>query len=288
MDISKQQKGGQPAQTQSKQPGIESIMNPAPIQPFDYIGSNKLKDRVAIITGGDSGIGRAVAIAFAKEGANLVINYLEEHEDANETKKLVEQESVTCLLIPGDVSKEETCKEIVDQTLKQFGKIDIVVSNAAVQYPVKNFTDITTEQWHKTFATNIDPAFYLSKHAIPHLKEGSSIINTTSITAYKGHDQLIDYSATKGAIASFTRALAQNVAGKGIRVNMVAPGPIWTPLIPSTFDANQVEVFGTDTPMKRPGQPRELVGAYVLLASDEGSYMTGQCIHVNGGSIMNS
>ncbi len=288
MDISKQQKGGQPAQTQNKQPGIESIMNPTPIQPIDYIGSNKLQNRVAIITGGDSGIGRAVAIAFAKEGANLVINYLEENEDANETKKLVEQESVKCLLLPGDISQEETCKEIVEQTMKQFGKIDVVVSNAAVQYPVKNFTDITSEQWHKTFATNIDPAFYLSKHAIPHLKEGSSIIMTTSITAYKGHEQLIDYSATKGAIVSFTRALAQNVAGKGIRVNMVAPGPIWTPLIPSTFDANQVAIFGADTPMKRPGQPRELVGAYVLLASDEGSYMTGQCIHVNGGAIMNS
>ncbi|WP_397536809.1 SDR family oxidoreductase [Rummeliibacillus pycnus] len=288
MNINKQQKGGQPAQTQDKQPGIESSMNPAPIQPLDYIGSDKLKSRVAIITGGDSGIGRAVAIAFAKEGADIVINYLEEHEDANEAKKLVEQEAVKCLLIPGDISKEATCKEIVDQTVKEFGKIDIVVNNAAVQYPVKNFTEITTEQWHKTFATNIDPAFYLSKYAIPHLKEGSSIITTTSITAYKGHEQLIDYSATKGAIVGFTRGLAQNVVGKGIRVNMVAPGPIWTPLIPSTFDAQEVAIFGADTPMKRPGQPRELVGAYVLLASDEGTYMTGQCIHVNGGAIMNS
>ncbi|WP_102693313.1 SDR family oxidoreductase [Rummeliibacillus pycnus] len=288
MDINEQQKGGQPAQTQSNQPGIESIMKPRPLQPIDYIGSGKLKNRVAIITGGDSGIGRAVAIAYAKEGAHIVINYLEEHEDANETKKLVEQEKVKCLLVVGDISKEETSKKIVDQTMQEFGSIDIIVNNAAVQYLVKNFTDITSEQWHKTFATNIDPAFYLSKYAMPHLKEGSSIITTTSVTAYKGNEQLIDYSATKGAIVGFTRALAQNVAGKGIRVNMVAPGPIWTPLIPSTFDAQQVAVFGVDTPMKRPGQPRELVGAYVLLASDEGTYMTGQCIHVNGGAIMNS
>ncbi|MGG0656151.1 SDR family oxidoreductase [Rummeliibacillus pycnus] len=288
MNINEQQKGGQPAQTQEKQPGIESIMNPKPIQPIDYVGSGKLKNRVAIITGGDSGIGRAVAIAYAKEGAHVVINYLEEHEDANETKKMVEQEKVKCLLIVGDISKEETSKKMVDQTIQEFGKIDIIVNNAAAQYPVKNFADITSEQWHKTFATNIDPAFYLSKHAMPHLKEGSSIITTTSVTAYKGHEQLIDYSATKGAIVAFTRALAQNLAGKGIRVNMVAPGPIWTPLIPSTFDAQQVAIFGADTPMKRPGQPRELVGAYVLLASDEGTYMTGQCIHVNGGAIMNS
>lgn len=288
MNINQQQKGGQPAQFQDKQPGIETLMNPSPVQPFDYIGSGKLKDRVAIITGGDSGIGRAVAVAFAKEGAHIAINYLDEHDDANETKKLVEQEAVKCLLIPGDISQEATSKEIADQTVAEFGKIDIVVNNAAVQYPVQSLTDITTEQWHKTFATNIDAVFFLSKYAMPHLKEGSSIISTTSINAYKGNKQLIDYTATKGAIVGFTRSLAENVVGKGIRVNMVAPGPIWTPLIPSSFDAQKVALFGADNPMMRPGQPRELVGAYVLLASDEGTYITGQCIHVNGGELMGS
>lgn len=288
MNINQQQKGGQPAQSQNKQPGAETLMNPSPIQPFDYVGSGKLKDRVAVITGGDSGIGRAVAIAFAKEGAHIVINYLDEHDDANETKKFVEQESVKCLLIPGDISQEATSKKIIDQTIAEFSKIDIVVNNAAVQYPVQNLTDITTEQWRKTFATNIDAVFFLSKYAMPHLKEGSSIISTTSINAYKGNKQLIDYTATKGAIVGFTRSLAESVVGKGIRVNMVAPGPIWTPLIPSTFDAQKVAKFGADNPMMRTGQPRELVGAYVLLASDEGTYITGQCIHVNGGELMSS
>lgn len=288
MNINQQQKGGQPAQTQDQQPGIESMMNPKPIQPFDYVGSGKLKNRVAIITGGDSGIGRAVGIAYAKEGAHIVIHYLDEHNDANETKSFIEQEGVKCLLIAGDISEESTCKEIIEKTLSEFDKIDIVVNNAAVQYPVQQLTDITTEQWHKTFAINIDPVFYLSKYAMPYLKEGSSIITTTSVTAYKGNKQLIDYTATKGAIVGFTRSLAANVVDKGIRVNMVAPGPIWTPLIPATFNAQQVQVFGADTPMKRPGQPSELVGAYVLLASEDGTYITGQCIHVNGGAIMYS
>ncbi|AMX00719.1 SDR family oxidoreductase [Rummeliibacillus sp. G93] len=288
MNINEQQKGGQPGQTQEHQPGVESKMNPLPIQPMDYVGSGKLKDRVAIITGGDSGIGRAVAVAYAKEGANIVINYLDEDGDAEETKKMIEDENVKCLLIQGDISQEETCKKLIDDTLKEFNKIDIVVSNAAVQYPVDSITDITTEQWKKTFAVNMDPLFYLSKFAVPHLKEGSSIIATTSINPYKGNKQLIDYTSTKGAIVGFVRSLAQNVVGQGIRVNMVAPGPIWTPLIPSSFDEKAVEQFGTESLMKRPGQPRELVGAYVLLASDDASYMTGQCIHVNGGEIMHS
>lgn len=287
-DVTNKQVGGTPKQEQVKQPGIESKMNPLPTQPTEYVGSGRLKNRVAIITGGDSGIGRAVAIAYAKEGAHIVISYLDEHNDAEETRKLVEAEGVKSLLIAGDVSDEAICQKIVDDTLEHFNQIDIVVNNAAVQYPVESLLDITTEQWHKTFRTNIDAIFYLTKFALPHLKAGSSIISTTSVNPYKGNAQLIDYTATKGAIVGFTRSVAQSVAEQGIRVNMVAPGPIWTPLIPSSFDAEKVGEFGTDTPMKRPGQPSELAGAYVLLASDEGSYMTGQCIHVNGGQIMHS
>ncbi|WP_336046492.1 SDR family oxidoreductase [Solibacillus ferritrahens] len=268
---------------------MESEMNPLPTQPYDYIGSNKLKGKVAIITGGDSGIGRAVAVAYAKEGANLVINYLEkEQSDAEDTKRIVEKEGIKAILVEGDIADYETSKKLVQSAIDHFGQINIVVNNAAVQYPVDSFLDITVEQWDKTFRTNIDSMFYLSKEVLPHLGQGDSIICTTSVNAYRGHSILIDYTATKGAIVGFVRSLAQNVADKGIRVNMVAPGPIWTPLIPSTFDASQVEEFGTDTPLKRPGQPSELAGSYVLLASQDGSYITGQCIHVNGGSIMSS
>ena len=287
-DVTNKQVGGQPEQEQEKQPGIESEMKPLPTQPYEYVGSGKLKDRVAIITGGDSGIGRAVALAYAKEGAHIVVSYLNEHNDAKETQKMIEAEGVRALLIAGDVSDEAICQKIVDDTLAVFDKIDIVVNNAAVQYPVDSLLDISTEQWHKTFRTNIDPVFFLTKFALPYLKKGSSIISTTSINPYKGNPQLIDYTATKGAIVGFTRSVAQSVAEQGIRVNMVAPGPIWTPLIPSSFDAEKVGEFGTDTPMKRPGQPSELAGAYVLLASEESSYITGQCIHVNGGGIMHS
>lgn len=288
-NVENKQVGGTPAQTQPSQPGIESKMNPLPTQPYDYTGSNKLKGKVAIITGGDSGIGRAVAVAYAKEGANLVINYLEkEQSDAEETKRIVEKEGIKAILVEGDIAVYETSKKLVQSAMDEFGQINIVVNNAAVQYPVDSFLDITVEQWDKTFRTNIDSMFYLSKEALPHLGQGDSIICTTSVNAYRGHSILIDYTATKGAIVGFVRSLAQNVADKGIRVNMVAPGPIWTPLIPSTFDASQVEEFGTDTPLKRPGQPSELAGSYVLLASQDGSYITGQCIHVNGGSIMSS
>lgn len=283
------QVGGTPPQQQEKQPGIESKMYPLPTQPKEYVGSGKLKDRVAIITGGDSGIGRAVAIAYAKEGANLVISYLsEEQSDAEETKRLVEEAGAKAVLAAGDISEPGTSDMIVKTALDTFNKIDILVNNAAVQYPVDHFVDITIEQWRKTFGINMDGIFYLTKAVVQHMKPGSSIISTTSINAYRGHKTLIDYTTTKGAIVGFTRSLAQNLIDDGIRVNMVAPGPIWTPLIPSSFDSEKVEEFGTDTPMKRPGQPSELAGAYVLLASDDGSYITGQCIHVNGGMIMHS
>ncbi|WP_050614953.1 SDR family oxidoreductase [Bacillus testis] len=288
MNIYEQQKDGQPEQTQQQQPGIESEMKPLPIQPKDYSGSGKLKDRVALITGGDSGIGRAVAIAYAKEGAHVAVNYLNEDSDAEETKQLIEKEGVKCLLLPGDVSQEAVCKDLIKKTVDEFGKLDILVNNAAVQFPTENIEDITAEQWDQTFRTNMYSVFYMSKHAVPHMKQGHSIINTTSVNPYVGNPTLIDYTATKGAIVGFTRSLAQNLAKKGIRVNMVAPGPIWTPLIPATFDGQSVSKFGTDTPLGRPGQPADLAGAYVLLASDEGAYITGQCIHVNGGMAMSS
>lgn len=288
-NVENKQVGGTPPQQQEKQPGIESKMNPLPTQPKEYVGSGKLKGRVAVITGGDSGIGRAVAIAYAKEGANLVLNYLsEEHSDAEETKRIAEEAGAQVVLAPGDISEPGTSDMIVKTALDTFNRIDILVNNAAVQYPVDHFVDITNEQWHKTFSINLDGIFYLSKAVIPHMKPGSAIISTTSINAYRGHKTLIDYTTTKGAIVGFTRSLAQNLVDQGIRVNMVAPGPIWTPLIPSSFDSEKVEEFGTETPMKRPGQPSELAGAYVLLASDDGTYITGQCIHVNGGMVMHS
>ncbi len=283
-----QQKQTLPPQHQDVQPGHEDLMNPKPA--FDdqtYTGSGKLKNKVAIITGGDSGIGRAVAVFFAKEGANVVISYLDEQKDAEETKKHVEAIGQKCLLISGDIGDESVCQQIVEKTINTFGQLDILVNNAAEQHPQKGLEDITSEQLERTFRTNIFSFFYLTKAALPHLKKGSAIVNTSSVTAYAGNEQLLDYSATKGAITTFTRSLALNLAGKGIRVNGVAPGPIWTPLIPSTFPADQVATFGANTPMKRPGQPEELAPAYVFLASDDSSYMSGQIIHVNGGKIVN-
>ncbi|WJQ07804.1 SDR family oxidoreductase [Geobacillus stearothermophilus] len=277
-----------PPQHQTRQPGLQTEMTPQPVSVSEqYKASGKLHNKVAIISGGDSGIGRAVAVHFAKEGADVAILYLNEHEDADETKRLVEQEGRRCLAIAGDIGDEAFCKEAVKQTIEAFGKLDIVVNNAAEQHPQPNFLNITAAQLEKTFRTNVFGCFFLTKAALPHLKNGSAIINTASVTAYEGNEQLIDYSATKGAIVAFTRSLAKALVGQGIRVNGVAPGPIWTPLIPSTFTSDQVATFGSNTPMKRPGQPCEVAPSYVFLASEEASYITGQMIHVNGGKIVN-
>ena len=277
-----------PAQHQEQQPGIESQMTPAP-ESFgeQYRGSDKLRGKVALITGGDSGIGRAVALAFAKEGADVAIGYLNEDEDAKKTKRAIEQQGRRCLTIAGDIGEESTCQNLVEQTVKEFGHLDILVNNAAEQHPQESIEDITAEQLERTFRTNIFSMFFLTKAALKHLKEGSTIINTTSVTAYKGNEQLLDYSSTKGAIVAFTRSLSQSLAQKGIRVNGVAPGPIWTPLIPATFPEEKVATFGADTPLGRPGQPDEVAPSYVFLASKDSSYMTGQILHPNGGSVVN-
>lgn len=277
-----------PEQKQDKQPGFESLMDPIPI--FDnpnYIGSCKLMNKIALITGGDSGIGKAVALAYAKEGADIAVVYLDEHEDAKETKKLIEAKGRKCILIPGDIGDDAFCNDAVTKTIKEFNKIDILVNNAGEQHPQNSIEDITKEQLEKTFKTNIFAMFYMVKAALPHLKEGATIINTSSVTAYEGHKTLIDYSSTKGAIVTFTRSLALSLASRKIRVNAVAPGPIWTPLIPSSFSAEEVGKFGHNTPMGRPGQPVELAESYVFLASEGASYITGETIHVNGGVVIN-
>ncbi len=281
---------GAPAQEQTHQPGDQDAMYPAPeIIKSGHKGSGKLDGRVALISGGDSGIGRSTAVLFAREGADVAIIYLEENDDAAQTKKLVEHEGRRCLTIQQDIGDNEGVKKAVEQVIQQFGKINILVNNAGVQYPQEDLTDIDNEQLERTFKTNIFGMFNITRAVLPHLQEGDSIINTTSITSYQGHDQLIDYSSTKGAITTFTRSLSTNLMKqqRGIRVNGVAPGPIWTPLIPSSFDAEQVAKFGQDTPMGRMGQPSEVAPAYLFLASDDASYVTGQVIHVNGGSIVN-
>jgi NAD(P)-dependent dehydrogenase (short-subunit alcohol dehydrogenase family) len=278
----------QPPQHQDQQPGRQNQMDPQPkIARRDYKGSDKLKDKVALITGGDSGIGQSTALLFAREGADVAIVYLAEDEDAQKTRQLVEGEGRRCVTIKGDVGDESFCRQAVDRTVKELGKLDILVNNAAEQHPKASLEEITAEQLEKTFRTNIFAYFFMAKAALPHLKEGSSIINTTSVTAYKGSPQLLDYSSTKGAIVAFTRSLSQSLAEKNIRVNGVAPGPIWTPLIPSTFPEEKVEQFGGDVPLKRAGQPEEVAPCYVFLASDDASYMTGQVLHPNGGSVVN-
>lgn len=277
-----------PPQEQSRQPGKQTRMNPQPQSgEHTYLAAGKLQGKAAIITGGDSGIGRAVAVAFAKEGADVAVCYYDEHEDAEATRRLVEAEGRRCTLISGDLGEEAHCEEIVRRALDACGRIDILVNNAAEQHVSQRMEDIDSEQLMRTFRTNFFGMFLLTRAALPHLKEGSSIINTTSVTAYRGNPGLIDYSATKGAIVAFTRSLAKSVAERGIRVNGVAPGPIWTPLIPASFDAESVQKFGADTLMKRPGQPEEVAPCYVFLASQDGSYMTGQVLHPNGGDIVN-
>lgn len=286
--MNEKNKQGFPPQHQDHQPGTEPEMNPEPKSVDEqYKGSGKLSGKVALITGGDSGIGKSVAIYYAKEGADVAIIYLEESNDAKTTKELIEAEGRKCLLLSGDVGSERFCEESVRKTIETFGKIDILVNNAAEQHPQKSLLDISAQQLEKTFRTNVYSIFHLTKAVLPHLKKGSSIMNTSSITAYQGNEKLIDYSSTKGAIVSFTRSLAMSLASQGIRVNSVAPGPIWTPLIPSTFTAEEVAKFGTNSPMGRAGQPFELAPAYVYLASDDSSYVSGQTIHVNGGTIVN-
>jgi len=252
----------------------------------NYKGSEKLKGKVALITGGDSGIGRSVAVHFAREGANIAIVYHKSDEDAARTKALVEDEGQKCLLIPGDIKKEKFARDIVSKTIKEFGKLNILVNNAAIQYPEDDIDEIKKDNLLKTFETNIFPFFYTSEEALKHFRKGDIIINTASVTAYRGSHHLVDYASTKGAIVSFTRSMAQQLVGKGIRINGVAPGPIWTPLIFESFNKKEIAAFGKKTPMKRAGQTSEVAPAYVFLACEDSSYITGQMIHVNGGEIV--
>lgn len=278
-----------PAQHQDKQPGLETTMNPKPIfENPDYKGCGKLSGKVAVITGGDSGIGRAVSILYAKEGADIVIAYLDEHDDAKATKARIEQLGRKCLILAGDIGDEAFCQHVVMQTIDGFNKIDILVNNAGEQHPQNSLADITAQQMERTFKTNVFGQFYLTKAALPHLKSGAVIINTASITAYEGNERLIDYSSSKGAVVSFTRAMSMSLAKLGIRVNGVAPGPVWTPLIPASFTAEEVKVFGSTTPMERAGQPVELAPAYLFLACPDSPFMSGQILHINGGTIINN
>jgi NAD(P)-dependent dehydrogenase (short-subunit alcohol dehydrogenase family) len=278
-----------PPQTQSRTPALESEMEPKPIYDDpNYKGSGKLQNKVALITGGDSGIGRSVAVYYAKEGADVAVIYLNEHGDAQETQQAVESYGRRCLLIAGDIRSEEFCAAAVQRTVDEFGKLDILVNNAAVQYYEPDFEDIDTDRLEDVFATNIFSMFYFVKAATPHLQPGSSIINTTSVVAYKGNPSLLTYSATKGAILAFTRSIADPMLEKGIRVNGVAPGPIWTPFIPDAFEGEDVSNFGKQVPMQRPGQPKEVAPSFVFLASEDASYMAGQVLHPNGGVVVNA
>jgi len=272
-----------PPQQQDRQPGLEAPMEPRPATEPVTRGAGRLHDRRAVITGGDSGIGRAVAIAFAREGADVAIIYLDEDDDARETAGLVEREGRSCWLYRADIGDEATCVEIAGQVRTGLGRVDILVNNAGEQHPQPGLEEITRAQIERTFATNVFGMMSLTRELLPAMRRGSSIINTTSVTAFKGSPGLLDYAATKGAIVAFTRSLALNLVDRGIRVNAVAPGPIWTPLIPSTFPADHVATFGADVPMARPGEPAEVAPSYVFLASEEAGYMSGQILHLNGG-----
>lgn len=287
MQKSNPKKPLRPPQKQEK-PGEENRMIPKPVadNPSEQ-GGGKLTNKIAFITGGDSGIGRAVAILFAKEGADIALSYLNEDQDAEETKAGVEKYGRKCFLLPGDISKESVCTKVVAKAVKQFGRIDTLVNNAAVHWESKGLEEISTKQLVKTFETNIFSFFWITKAALPYMKKGSVIINTTSVTAYRGSAALIDYASTKAAIVGFTRSLAQNLIEKGIRVNAVAPGPIWTPLVVSTFDSDKVAKHGSDAPMKRAGEPVEVAPSFLFLACDDSSYITGQVLHPNGGEIVN-
>ncbi len=278
----------QPPQSQAHQPGLESEMDPRPeSQMREWHGAEKLSGKVALISGGDSGIGRAVAVGFAKEGADVVIAYLDEHEDAQETMKLIQAEGRRAMAVSGDIGSSAFCDDLVDQAIKTMGRLDILVNNAAEQHLQPDFEKISDEQIERTFRTNIFSQFYLTRAALPHLKAGAAIINTTSVTAYKGSPTQIDYAATKGAIVAFTRSLSMLLMDRGIRVNAVAPGPIWTPLIPASYPAEKTAQHGEGVPMKRAGQPDEVAPSYIFLASSDASYMSGQVLHPNGGSVIN-
>ena len=278
----------QPAQKQDRQPGREHKMRPRPDYEPRYPGCGRLTGKVALITGGDSGIGRAVAVAMAREGAKIAIVYLEEHKDADETLAAVKDEGGRGLKIAGDVGDEAFCREAVDKTMEAFGRLDILVNNAAEQHETEDIRKIDARQIERTFRTNVLSFFYMSKHALQHMGRGSSIINTSSITAYQGHKTLLDYSATKGAIVTLTRSLSEALVQEGIRVNAVAPGPIWTPLIPASFEADRVAKHGSSAPMERAGQPNEVAPCYVFLASEDASYISGQVLHPNGGNVVGS
>lgn len=278
-----------PPQHQDRQPGLQAEMTPPPeTVPEDYVGSGKLKGKVALVTGGDSGIGRAIAVAFAREGADVAFAYLDEHDDARETERMIADAGRQALSFAGDLADVAHADKVVADTVARFGRLDVLVNNAAEQHPQPSLEDVDAEQLEHTFRTNVFAMFHVTRAALPHLQGGSSILNTTSVTAYRGSAHLLDYSATKGAIVAFTRSLALQVVKRGIRVNGVAPGPIWTPLIPSTFSAEEVAEFGHKTPMGRPGQPFEVAAGYVFLASDAASYITGQVLHINGGEVVNA
>jgi NAD(P)-dependent dehydrogenase (short-subunit alcohol dehydrogenase family) len=275
-----------PAQQQDRQPGHEHAMDPAPDYAPRFPGSGRLDGKVAIVTGGDSGIGRASAVLFAREGASVAILYKDEHADAEETIRLIEAEGAEGLALAGDVGDKSVCEQAVDQVLQAFDRLDVLVNNAAEQHAQSELTDISEEQLKRTFATNIFGQFYMTQAALPHLGEGSAIVNVTSVTAFRGQDLLVDYASTKGAILAFTRALSGQLVDRGIRVNAVAPGPIWTPLIPASFPRDKVASFGGSAPMGRPGQPNEVAPAILFLACADSSYMTGQTLHPNGGDLV--